>query len=127
MNPRDPDPVKEHLADLERRRASHRRWFYRHRPKRIGNVIAQLVQRRGYAQVRTADKRDQAWRTAVGAEWAASTRVGGIRRGTFEVLVANSLLMQELTFRKEQLLVSLQAALPEAGIQQIRFRIGKMA
>lgn len=126
MNPRDADSLKKEFADLERRRAAHRRWFSSRQPKHINNVLAQLVQRRGYAQVRAADQRDQAWQTAVGEPWAASTQVRGIRRGTFEVLVANSLLMQELTFRKEQLLIRLQAALPEAGIKQIRFRIGKI-
>lgn len=115
------------FADLERRRASHRRWSYARRPKRIDNVIAQLVQRRGYAQVRAAGERDAAWQTAAGEQLAASTQVGGIRRGVFEVLVANSLLMQELTFRKEQLLAHLQDALPEAGIRQLRFRVANIA
>ncbi len=114
----------EELEDLERRRASHQRWFNARRPKQIGNVIAQLVQRKGYAQVRAAGERDEAWQEAAGSQLAPSTRVAGIRRGVFEVLVANSLMMQELTFRKEELLASLQDRLPEAGIQQLRFRLG---
>jgi len=114
----------EELEDLERRRASHQRWFNARRPKQIGNVIAQLVQRKGYAQVRAAGERDEAWQEAAGSQLAESTRVAGIRRGVFEVLVANSLMMQELTFRKEELLTSLQDRLPEAGIKQLRFRLG---
>jgi len=114
----------EEFEDLERRRASHQRWFNAKRPKQIGNVIAQLVQRKGYAQVRAAGERDEAWQEAVGAQLAPSTRVAGIRRGVFEVLVANSLMMQELTFRKEALLAGLQEKLPEEGIKQLRFRLG---
>jgi len=118
------DSEFEELEDLERRRASHQRWFNARRPKQIGNVIAQLVQRKGYAQVRAAGERDDAWRKSVGEPLIESTRVAGIRRGVFEVLVANSLMMQELTFRKEELLSDLQDLLPEEGIKQIRFRLG---
>jgi len=118
------DSEFEELEDLERRRASHQRWFNAKRPKQIGNVIAQLVQRKGYAQVRAAGERDEAWRKSAGEPLVESTRVAGIRRGVFEVLVANSLMMQELTFRKEELLASLQDLLPEEGIKQLRFRLG---
>lgn len=113
----------EHFDDLERRRQSQQRRFYARSPKRIDNVLAQLVQRRGYAQVRQAGERDQAWNEAVG-EVASATRVGALKRGTLEIQVANSLLMQELTFRKEQLLNQLQSALPDDGIKQLRFRVG---
>jgi len=118
------DSEFEELEDLERRRASHQRWFNAKRPKQIGNVIAQLVQRKGYAQVRAAGERDAAWQEVAGEQFAPSTRVAGIRRGVFEVLVANSLMMQELTFRKEALLAGLQEKLPEAKIKQLRFRLG---
>ena len=120
------DAELEELQDLERRRASHQRWFKARRPKQIGNVIAQLVQRKGYAQVRAAGERDEAWQKSAGEQLAASTRVAGIRRGVFEVLVTNSLMMQELTFRKEELLTALQDKLPDEGIKQLRFRLGSM-
>jgi predicted nucleic acid-binding Zn ribbon protein len=127
MSSRNDDPVSEKLSDLERRRKSHRKWFYAKRPKPISNVIAQVVQRRGYAQVRVAGERDEAWQAALGEELAALTQIGGVRRGVMEVVVANSLLMQELTFRKEELLTSLQQALPEAAIKQLRFRVGQIS
>ncbi|NOY41032.1 MAG: DUF721 domain-containing protein [Planctomycetes bacterium] len=127
MKSRKDDPANEQFGDLERRRTSHRKWFYAKRPKPIGNVLAQLVQRRGYAQVRVAGERDEAWQAAVGEEWATMTQIGGIRRGVMEVTVANSLLMQELTFCKEKLLADLQQALPEAGIKQLRFRVGQIS
>lgn len=116
---------KEQLEDLERRRATQQRRFYARSPKRIGNVIAQVVQKRGYAQVRAAGDRDEAWTEAAG-EVALATRVGALRRGTLEVQVPNSLLMQELTFRKEELIKKLQTALPDAGIKQLKFRLGQI-
>ena len=120
----------ERLEDFQQRHAAQQRGFHGRSPKRIGNVIAQLVQRRGYAQVRAAGQREEAWREVLGdldlESWAESTRVAGLKRGTLEIHVASSLLMQELTFCKEQLLASLQAALPEDGIEQIRFRVANL-
>jgi predicted nucleic acid-binding Zn ribbon protein len=135
MNPHPTDPLREtsaaaQLADLDRRRAAIRRGYQARGPKRLDNVIAQLVQRRGYAQIRVASARESAWQTALAREgvenWAASTRVAGLKRGVFEVQVDNSLLMQELTFRKEPLLASLQDALPDDKVKQLRFTIGNL-
>lgn len=129
-DPLSEDLAEERLADLDRRRAVQQRRFYAQRPKRIGNVVAQLVQRKGYAQIRAAGEREEAWRTALeeqgSGQWADTTRVARLRRGVFEVQVANSLLMQELTFQKEPLLKRLQDALPEDGIKQIKFTVGQI-
>jgi predicted nucleic acid-binding Zn ribbon protein len=136
MNRPPSDPLSEQLAaerlaELDQRRATQQRRFYARRPKRIANVVAQLVQRKGYAQIRAAGEREEAWREAVqqqgGEQWAAATRVAGLRRGVFAVQVANSLLMQELTFQKEPLLKRLQDALPEDGIKQIKFSVGQIS
>ena len=118
--------LPEEFKDLEQKRASHQRWFHANRPKRIDGVIAQVVQRKGYAQVRAAGQWEEAWRTAAG-EMAASTCVGSLRRGVLEVVAANSLVIQELTFRKEELLTQLQDALPEKKIRQLRFRVGEVS
>ena len=127
MNSNNRDSEFEELRDLEQRRGSHRRWFNKRQPKPIGNVIAQLVQRKGYAQVRVASERDEAWRTAIGQQLAPMTRVGAMRRGVLEILVANSLVMQELTFRKPDLISLLAKALPKHKISDLRFRVGKIS
>ena len=119
------EQLGEEFEDLERRRASHRRWFYSKKPTRIDEVVAQLVQRRGYAQVRALADYEDAWQEAVGM-MASHTRVRDLRRGIMEVLVENSLFMQELTFQKEELLSKMQDALPEANIKQIKFRVGNV-
>lgn len=125
MTGQDDQTWGEQFEDLERRRAAQQRRFYARRPKRIDNVLAQVVQKRGYAQVRAAGERDEAWAAAAG-EVASATRVGVLRRGTLEILVGNSLMMQELTFRKEELISKLQTALPDEGIKQLRFRVGQI-
>ncbi len=110
-------PREQQFADFERRRAQQRKWFYARRPRRIDHVIAQLVQKKGYAAVQAATAREQAWQTALeetGLQAATMTRPGSLRRGVLEILVANSLVMQELTFEKERLLTRLQELQPEA-------------
>ena len=130
VDPLSEQLAEERLADLNRHRVVQRRKFYARHPKRIGNIVAQLVQRKGYAQIRAAGEREEAWRAALGEQdgdqWAGATRVVGLRRGVFKVQVANSLLMQELTFRKEALLERLQDALPEDGVKQIKFTVGQI-
>jgi len=120
------EPHPDDWADLERRSKSHRRWFYGRQPKPISDIIAQVVQKRGYAQIRAAGQWNEAWAAAAGEPFAAVTEVGQLRRGVLEVTVANSLVMQEITFEKERILEHLQAARPDAGIKQLRFRVGRI-
>ncbi len=118
--------AQQKLEDLNRRSESYSRWFRARRPRKIGDVVAQVVQRRGYAQAESARQLEEAWVIAVGEQGAGSTRVGKLRRGTLELLVASSLVMQELTFQKKKLLAAMQQSVPDAQIEQLRFRVGKI-
>jgi len=93
-------------------------------PEPIGDVLVQLMARRGFAGVRRAATCEEAWRRAAGELAAEYTRVGAVRRGTLEVLVANSTLLQELTFQKQALLEALGQLLPDERIRDLRFRVG---
>jgi predicted nucleic acid-binding Zn ribbon protein len=95
-------------------------------PKVIGDVLSELMARRGYARVQSAAAYDAAWREAAGPLAAEYTRVGQLRRGTLEVVVANSTLVQELGFQKRALLQSLAKLLPDEGIENLRFRVGNI-
>jgi predicted nucleic acid-binding Zn ribbon protein len=95
-------------------------------PQAIGNVLSELMSRRGYARVQSAAAYDAAWREAAGPLAAAYTRVGQLRRGTLEVVVANSTLVQELGFQKQALLRDLAELLPDEGIDNVRFRVGNI-
>lgn len=113
------------VDDINRRRAEPGN-FSRGRSKRIGDVISQLLARRGYAQETTSAEVATAWREAVGDAVATFTRIGAIRRGTLDVVVANSAVSQELTFRKAQLVADLARRLPEHKIKNVRFRTGNV-
>jgi predicted nucleic acid-binding Zn ribbon protein len=95
-------------------------------PQAMGNVLSELMARRGFARVQSASAYDAAWREAAGPLAAAYTRVGQLRRGTLDVVVANSTLMQELGFQKQTLLKSLSQLLPDDGIENLRFRVGSV-
>ena len=93
-------------------------------PESIGNILAELMARRGFARVQTASVCEDAWRQAAGELAAGYTRVGSVRRGNLEVTVANSTLVQELTFQKRALLQALGELLPDERIRDLRFRLG---
>jgi predicted nucleic acid-binding Zn ribbon protein len=93
-------------------------------PQRLANVLAELMARRGYGRVQGTEAYEAAWRQAAGPLATQYTRVGQLRRGSLEVLVANSTLMQELTFQKVALVKKLAELLPEEGIRSLRFRVG---
>jgi predicted nucleic acid-binding Zn ribbon protein len=93
-------------------------------PKPIGDVLSELMARRGFARIRSAQAYDDAWREAAGPLAAEHTRVGSLRRGTLEVVVANSTLVQELVFQRPALLDAMARQLPDENIRDLRFRVG---
>jgi hypothetical protein len=54
------------------------------------------------------------------------TQAGLIKRGALEVTVANSMLVQELGYRKAELLATLGQLLPDQTIRDLRFRVGNI-
>ena len=93
-------------------------------PQKIGNILADLLARRGFGRVQSTEAYEQAWRQAAGPLAGPYTRIGALRRGTLEVVVLNSTLVQELTYQKAALLKALNQLLPEQGIRDLRFRLG---
>jgi predicted nucleic acid-binding Zn ribbon protein len=93
-------------------------------PESIGNILVELMARRGYARVQGTTAYEEAWREAAGPLAAEYSRVGMLRRGRLEVIVANSTLVQELVFQKPNLLKTLAQLLPGDSINDLRFRVG---
>ncbi len=96
------------------------------RPQAIGDVLGELISRRGYARVEAGEAFAAAWHVAAGDSIVRFTRAGQIKRGMFEVQVANSALLQELTFQKASLLAKLRQELPQEKIKDLRFKVGKV-
>lgn len=116
--------ASDESADFAARRQREARRAYARRPKRIGDVVAELITTRGYGRIEADRQFDAAWTAAAGEQLARSSRAGKLRRGKLEVLVANSTTMQELNFQKSQIIARLRERLPDALIRDIRFRLG---
>ena len=93
-------------------------------PRKIADVLSDLMARRGYARQQSSDDLSSAWRQAAGELFAQHSRVGLVRHGRLEVTVTHSALVQELTFQKAAILAHLRAALPRQQINDLRFRVG---
>ena len=94
-------------------------------PENLGEILAALFTARGWGrrQERLAWKKPGP--RPSGRSIAAQTRVGGLRRGVLEVVVANAALMQELAhFHKRRLLEQLRRRLPGTPLTDLRFRAG---
>jgi hypothetical protein len=95
-------------------------------PQPIADVLAQLMARRGYAREQSCAAYGEAWASAVGEPWSKFTQAGLVKRGALEIIVANSALVQELGYRKIELLAKLSQLLPNQNIRDLRFRVGSI-
>lgn len=98
----------------------------RNKPQSLSNVLSELIARRGIGRSTAAQSLGDVWCRVVGEGFADWTRAAGIRRGVLEVTVADSTTVQELMFRKGELLSQLGRELPEARIKDLRFRVGPL-
>ena len=90
-------------------------------PQRIAEVLSRLMARSGYAQEQVAQEWQTVWGQVAGDAAAADSRVGRLRGGVLEIVVRNSSVLQELTFRKRELLKQLQQKVPKQTLREIRF------
>jgi predicted nucleic acid-binding Zn ribbon protein len=95
-------------------------------PKAIGNILAELMARRGYAQVQAASQCTEAWREAAGELLSRHSRAVQIKRGVLEVMCSNSTMLQEMSFQKAALLKRLAELLPQDQIRDLKFRVGSI-
>jgi predicted nucleic acid-binding Zn ribbon protein len=94
-------------------------------PERLGEILSRLFAARGWGRRQDRLRLEEAWAEAVGPEAAPHTRVGGLRRGVLEVVVANAVLLQELAhYQKRRLLEQLRGRLPGTPVNDLRFRAG---
>lgn len=94
------------------------------RTQHIKQIISRVTSVRSFAQQQTGAQLDQAWKVVVGTEVASMTRVGSIKRGVLEITVTSSVVAQELGFAKGELVRQLQSQVPDAGIRDLRLRVG---
>ncbi|MGQ9606406.1 MAG: DUF721 domain-containing protein [Thermogutta sp.] len=92
-------------------------------PQWLGRVVRELLARSGAARFDEHRRLAAAWRDLVG-EWNAHSAAVKGKGGYIEVRVRTSALLQEMMFRRDELLQGLRKRLPDWKIRGIRFRIG---
>lgn len=93
-------------------------------PHHISQVIADLLARTGAARPQATRELELAWREIVGGALADVSRPLRVYRARLEVVVGHSIAVQELTFRKPEILQKLKQRWPEQRIKDIKFRVG---
>jgi predicted nucleic acid-binding Zn ribbon protein len=94
-------------------------------PEPIGEILSRVFTARGWGRKQDRLRLERAWAEAVGPEFAAQTRLNGLRRGVLEVEVTGAVLMQELAhYHKRKLLERLRERLPGTTLTDLRFRAG---
>ena len=117
MEPISDDEEAWNLSQIRQRRS-------RLNARPIGSMIRTLMARSGYGQTQAVEELAEQWCAAAGPTLAATTRPGNISRGVLQVWVADSSSLQELHMCKKQVLAALKSSLPQAGIVDIRARVG---
>jgi len=117
-------PLPDAITDFTAHREREERRFYARRPKKIGDVVAQVITTRGYGRIQSIENLDAAWQAAAGESLARFSRPGQVKRGLLEITVGNSTVVQELNFQKQQILTTLRNELPDTKIRDLRFRVG---
>ena len=90
---------------------------------KIGDVLPQLFTYYGLHRRRNLEQIEEAWRQAVGEQFAAVTQVSKLHRGTLTVKVPHNAYVQELSFRQSELVDTLAGLLKEEKIKKIRFEV----
>ena len=114
------------LTDLAATQERHTRGFHARQPKKLANVIAQVMTKRGYAASAGDGRLREAWAAVVGPAMATQCEATRVSRGKLEVIVANSTVRQEIQFDERCLLKAIREALPDAKITGLRFRVGRV-
>jgi predicted nucleic acid-binding Zn ribbon protein len=90
---------------------------------KIGDVLPQLIVRYGLHRPRSLEEIEEAWRQAVGEQFAAVTQVSKLHRGTLAIKVPHNAFSQELSFRQSELIDTLATLLKDERIKKIRFEV----
>jgi hypothetical protein len=92
-------------------------------PQPLSALIPELIAYRGYGQNLAREEREEAWQAILCGEFPDRTSCGRFSRGVLEILVQDSIIVQELSMRKTELLRELQQRLNRQHVQELRFRI----
>jgi len=100
---------------------SGEKWGARGGVSKIGDLLPHLMVRYGLHRRRHLEPIEEAWRQAIGEQFAAVTQIEKLHRGTLTIKVPHNVYVQELSFRHSELVDALAVLLEEEQIKKIRF------
>jgi hypothetical protein len=93
---------------------------------KLGSVLAQWKPADGAARDPLV-LLEAAWPEIVGVEVARNSRPANINAGTLVVTTRSSAWSHQLSFLADHVLRAVAARLPRAGVERLRFRVGRIA
>ncbi|MDO4627873.1 MAG: DUF721 domain-containing protein [Planctomycetia bacterium] len=94
-------------------------------PASLSDILSGLVSQFGIGRKREEDELETFWREFAG-ELAEYSSVDTVRRGRLEITVSDAIFMQELMFRKAELIQKLNEHFSDQNFEDIRFRVGNI-
>ena len=92
------------------------------RPVQLGQLLGNLVRKRGLAEQSSRSELEDIWRTSAGERVASRSYVKRLKSGVLEIGVTNGAILEELTcYLKHELLPAIQQKHPEPPITSLKF------
>jgi len=89
----------------------------------IQSLLNRLINERGYAAVQGGEAIRELWTEVVGPGLAGQSKPGNLRAGVLHIHVADSLTLQELHFRKREILQKIQTGNKQLRISDLKFKL----
>ena len=91
----------------------------------LRDLIPDFMAKTGLNRMRKTDDLAEKW-AEVADIFRPHAVFDALRRGVLEIIVSDTIIIQELTFRKAELLRKMREAYPDAKFKDIRFRVGTL-
>ena len=89
----------------------------------MSSWVNQLLARRGYAQVSVNEAMTEVVTKVLGDGFKNEFQIGNLKGGKLHIYAADSVILQELNFRKREILQAIIQSFPDSKVSDIRFRI----
>ncbi len=91
-------------------------------PIKLGQLLGNLIRKRGLAEKSSRQELDDVWRSTVGERIASKSYVRRLKSGVLEVGVSNGAILEELTcYLQHEFLPVIQQKHPEPKINSLKF------
>ena len=89
----------------------------------IGSWVNQLLAPRGYAQVSVNEAMAAVISDVLGESLKDEFQLGNLKAGKLHIYASDSVILQELNFRKREILAAIEKSFPDTKVTDLRFRI----